>query len=212
MGEAAAVLDVQDRDDVPALTLGDEAELRAFFAMYVPPAPGAVSGFGAMCNRLANAKNPKTTELPSPNGPWTEMVECAHALSAAGDGEDAMIAHLDALRRMRHVRRALDAIERYEREVLAMHYGGDLDAAGPLGRLSAVATLTSAAISENRRRAARDRHETVEETLADVAVLAKRPGAQRVGARAILDAVRREASTLLDSARTSFARARRGEP
>ncbi len=213
MGEPAVVLAPEVAADITALTLGEEAELRAFFMLYVPPAPGSCSSFGAMCTRVANIQNRATTERPTPGAPWTEIVDCGRAAHAAGDSEDGMIAHVDALRRMQRVRAALGGLAPHEHSVLAAHYSGEHDATGPLGRLSAVAMLTSVAVAENRRRAVRDRHETVEETLASVAAAAKRSGgstAERARARAIVDTVRRGAAALLDSARTRYASARRG--
>jgi hypothetical protein len=205
MGEAAVALTPHVDATVTELTLGEEAELRAFFMLYLPPAPGSASSFGAMCARVANIRNPATNELPTPlvihcdgtatGAPWTEILDCSTLAHATTDGEDAMIAHVDALRRMHRV--------------LSARYAENVPA-GPLGAMTGVAALTSVIAVENRRRAAADRHETVEATVASlIAASDSTSKTDRARDRAMVNAARREASALLDSARASYAQARR---
>jgi hypothetical protein len=111
----------------------DEVDLRAFFTMGMPKAPGAETSFGAMCARLG-MRNPKTAERPTPfvvhrdgttsGAPWTELVECPPASKgSAFDPEDALVAYVDAKRRMSRVRAALALLSVRHVEVLAAHYG-----------------------------------------------------------------------------------------
>jgi hypothetical protein len=219
MGEAAVALTPHVDATVTELTLGEEAELRAFFMLYLPPAPGSASSFGAMCARVANIRNPATNELPTPlvihcdgtatGAPWTEILDCSTLAHATTDGEDAMIAHVDALRRMHRVRRALGQLTPHEQDVLSARYAENVPA-GPLGAMTGVAALTSVIAVENRRRAAADRHETVEATVASlIAASDSTSKTDRARDRAMVNAARREASALLDSARASYAQARR---
>jgi hypothetical protein len=199
------------------LTIGEEILLRAYFARYLPPAPGAGSSFGGMCSRLSNARNPATTERPTPfvvrsdgtaaGAVWTEILDCGRgSSSSASDGEDAMIAHIDALRCLGRVRRALATLSAGDQRVLDVHYASDRTT-GPLGRLAAVGALTSAARIENRRRAVDGRHELIQDTLDSLVKTAPGSAAGRAHTRALLAAVRAEATALLSAARTSYARA-----
>jgi hypothetical protein len=221
MGEAAVVLastgvSNTEHASLVELTLGEEIPLRAYFARYVPPAPGSGSSFGGMCARLSNARNPATKELPTPfvvdddgsasGAVWTEILDCGRDSSSAGDGEDAMIAHIDAIRCMARVRRTLSRLMANDQDVLDAHYASDRTA-GPLGRFAGVAALTIAARTENRERAARGQYESIHDTLDSLARTARASASERAHTRALLASVRSESHSLLNAARTRYARA-----
>jgi hypothetical protein len=188
------------------LSLADEIELRAYFMSYMPPAPGERSGFGAMCTRIANARNGRSSERPTPGTPWTEVLECRTPHGAvAFDGEDAMVAHLDARGRFRRVCEALSHISAHDQEVLGAYYGNEA-CEHALGQLAAVAALTETAKRRNRARAAREIHEPVEVTVRWLAA------ATSPEARGALTQIRCDAEALLCGARASYARARRCSP
>jgi signal transduction histidine kinase len=194
------------------LSLSDEIDLRSYFGAARPPMPGVASVFGAMCERLGNARNPKTTEQPTPSASWTEILDCPMSFDhgTTNATEDAMIAYIDGQRRVARVHRVVSRLEHRDRIVLEAHYGGDVSSSARRP-VSGVAALTETAEWENRARAARDLHESVEESLIALRAEARdrnRPRTQREGARARLQAIRREAGALLDGARASYARAR----
>ncbi len=187
------------------LSLRDEAELRAYFALELPPPPGARSSFGPMCERLENARNPKTTELPTAGAAWTEIIECRlrQASNAASDAEDAYIAYIDARRRVARVHAILSRMTECEGEVLRAQY---IDGAG------SAESLTPTAERENRERAAGERHETVDASIENLRYEAKdmrASKANRDAARAKLGAIRRDMTERLRQARVSYARVRR---
>lgn len=187
---------------LPKLSLSDEIELRAYFGSYVPRAPGERSSFGPMCARLGQARNPGSKERPTPDTPWTEILDCPRSYEGANfDGEDAMVMYLDARRRFRRVCEALSRLSARDQQVLDAYYGSE-----PfehwLGPLAAVAALTDTATKRNRARAARGMHEPVEVTVRWLAA------ATSPEARAAFKEIRGEAETLLREARTSYAHAR----
>lgn len=201
-----------DVESLGDLSLCDEVDLRAYFATDLPPAPGARSNFGAMCERIANARNPNTDEVPTPlvvhrdgtmsGAAWTEILDCPLGHGGAADAEDGFIAYVDARRRHVRVERALACVTKREQEILAAHYA--------TGRVMGVAALMELAVRENRDRAARGCHEPVRATLdslAKEAMDASRPNSSRETARTKLAAIRSEAAELLTGARASYARA-----
>lgn len=186
------------------LPFRDEAELRAYFALELPPPPGARSSFGPMCERLENARNPKTTELPTAGASWTEIIECRlrQASNAADDAEDAYIAYVDARRRVARVHAALSRLSEREEAVLRAFYARDVDAIAP---------LTPTAEKANRECAARGQHETVNASVGRLHREAKDMSASKASrddARATLSAIRREATAMLQQARASYIRCR----
>jgi hypothetical protein len=194
---SAAVVSVDGAAGGVVLSFRDEAELRAYFALELPPPPGARSPFGAMCDRLASGRNPKTKELPSAGASWTEIIECGWTKSSTHDGEDAFVAYVDERRFVKRVEARLARLTAHERDVLCAHYT-DRD----------VTALTPTAIRENRERAARGRHETVDETVASTRREVKNPRAPKVArdtARARASLLRREVAFELRSAREAYA-------
>lgn len=195
---AAAPLTPGDGEHHARLSVRDEIELRAYFSSHAPPAPGEQSGFGAMCRRLGNSRNPRSNERPAPGTPWTEIVECRRAYAGANfDGEDAMLAYLDARRRFRSVCEALSRLSVREQRVLDAYYGSE-PCEHPLGQLATVASLTDTANRRNRARAARGMHEPVEVTVRWLAA------ATAPEAREALAKVKLEARELLRLARSSY--------
>ncbi|MGH7297566.1 MAG: hypothetical protein ACRELB_21695 [Polyangiaceae bacterium] len=185
------------------LSARDEMDLRAYFSSYVPPPPGARSNFGSMCARLGNARNPASKEKPGSRTPWTQILDCSGSPAILNfDGEQAMIAYLDARRRFRRVCDALSRLDGVEREVLDAYHGGE-ESEHALGRLAGVATMTPTARQRNRSRAARGMHEPIEATVRWLAAATAPDGQQ-----AFKD-VREEAETLLASAHRQYALARR---
>ncbi len=186
------------------LSFRDEAELRAYFALELPPPPGTRSSFGPMCERLENARNPKTTELPSAGVPWTEIIECRlrQATNSMSDAEDAYIAYVDARRRVSRVHSVLSRLPEREEAVLRAFYTRDADAIAP---------LTPTAERANRECAARGQHETVDASVKRLHREAKDMRASKTSrddTRATLGAIRREATEMLREARVSYARVR----
>lgn len=200
---AAAPLPPGDGEHHARLSIRDEIELRAYFSSHVPLAPGDRSGFGAMCRRLGNSRNPRSNERPVPGTPWTEIVECRRTYASANfDGEDAMLAYLDARRRFRRVCEALSQLSSRDQQVLEAHYGSEPNADGVLGPLAAVACLTDTALRRNRARAVREMHEPIEVTVRWLAA------ATSPEARTAFKQVRAEAEVLLREARRRYAIAR----
>src|SRR5260221_14166197 len=137
------------------------AELWWYFAFNIPVPPGHASAFGPMCNRLERA-NPNTEERPTPfvvkpggiteGAAWTEIIACGHGGEEPNDGEDAMIAHLDAKRATATVAGYLAELPRRDYLVLEAYYGGwSIEPDKHLGHYRAVARLTKVAHHENRR-------------------------------------------------------------
>jgi hypothetical protein len=189
-----------------SLSPREEAELRAYFGCYRPGPPGERSNFGAMCTRLAAGRTPKSTERPTPGTPWTEIVECAGAHATANfDGEDAMVAYIDARLRFRRISTALSRLSARDQEVLGAYYGYS-PGEHPLGAHAEVACLTETACRRNRARAARGLHQPIEATVRWLAAATAPDG------RAERDQLQREATEMLVAATTSYARARRGSP
>jgi hypothetical protein len=179
----------------------DEADLRAYFGSYRPSAPGERSNLSALTMRLAGGRPAHSTERPTRDTPWTEIVDCAHEHGAVNfDGEDAMIAYLDARRRFRRVSRALARIPTGDQAVLDAYYGTE-SPEHVLGPLAGVAILTETALRRNRSRAARGMHEPIEATVRWLAA------ATAPENRATLDEVRREAAEMLATAKQRYARA-----
>lgn len=178
----------------------DEADLRIYFALELPPPPGTQSSFGPMCERVSNSRNPKTKELPSEGVPWTDIIECSWGRSSTHDGEDAFIAYVDARRFVKRVHIALSRLTEHEREVLRAHYT-ELD----------LAPLTPTAERENRERAATERHESVATSVTHLNREAKdmrASKASRDDTRAKLTAIRREVAEMLQEARAAYSRTR----
>jgi hypothetical protein len=179
-----------------------EAELRAYFGRYMPGAPGERSNLGAVCTRLARATPGRTAERPTPGTPWTELVECGSEHGAVNfDGEDAMVAYLDARGRFRLVSKTLALLSQRDQAVLDAYYGGE-PTEHTLGRLADVACLTQTAWARNRSRAARGMHEPIETTVRWLAAATAPDG------RAAYEEIRREATTMLAAARARYAEAR----
>jgi hypothetical protein len=177
----------------------DEAELWAYFGRFRPGVPGERSNFGAMCARLSSGVAPRTAERPTAGTPWTEIVECAGAHGAVNfDGEDAMVAYIDARWRLRRVSEALSLLSPRNREVLDAYYGSE-PTEHPLGELAQVARLTETARGRNRARAARGLHQPIEATVRWLAA-ATAPEGRAEGAQ-----VRREAEEMLTAAKGSYA-------
>ncbi len=199
---AAAPLPSSDEDHHARLSVRDEIELRAYFSSHAPLAPGDRSGFGAMCRRLGNSRNPRSNERPLPGTPWTEILDCRRSYAGSNfDGEDAMVAYLDARRRFRGVCEALSQLSMCDQRVLDAYYGSE-PSDHPLGQLAAVAKLTETAVKRNRARAARGMHEPVEVTVRWLAA------ATSPEARAALVQAKSEAGALLREARRSYGCAR----
>jgi hypothetical protein len=184
-------------------SLVDEIDLRAYFACSLPPPPGERSSFGPMCARIANSRNRRSPERPSPDAPWTEVIECrpAHG-TGAFEAEEAFVAYIDARRRFRRVRAALAKVAFDERATLEAYFAPEPLPDHPLGRLASVGPLTPTAQRRNRARAARGLHEPAGATIRWLAASTARE------ARATLDEIRREAAALLRRAKADFARAR----
>jgi hypothetical protein len=194
----------EQRDEGGAeLSARDEADLRAYFATYVPPPPGARSNFDSMCTRLGRARNPRSREKPAVGTPWTEILDCGASSSAVNfDGEVAMVAYLDARRRFRRVCETLARLTAAERDVLDAYYGSG-ESEHALGRLAGVATMTEAAQHRNRSRAARGMHEPIEATVRWLAA------ATAPEAREAFEVVRARAEGMLSEAKASYTGARR---
>jgi hypothetical protein len=187
----------------PSLSQTYEAELRAYFGRCMPGVPGERSNFAAIAARKAS-KTPKgTPERPTPGTPWTEILECAGTHGAANfDGEDAMIAYLDARGRFRKVSEALSRLSERDQTVLNAYYGAE-PTEHALGGLAEVACLTETAWARNRSRAARGMHEPIEATVRWLAA------ATAPDAREAFERVRLEATATLVTSKASYASARR---
>lgn len=184
------------------LSLSDEADLRAYFSRFRPSAPGDRSNFSAVAARMASKRPPDSPQRPKPGTPWTELVACAPARATVNfDGEEAMIAYVDARWRFRRVSEALSLTSVLDQEVLDAYYGRE-PTEHPLGQLAGVACLTPAAQRRNRARAARGVHESIEVTVRWLSA-AMSPDAHGDQAE-----VRLQAAALLEDARVSYATAR----
>jgi hypothetical protein len=191
--------------DGGVLSFEHEQELRRYFALDLPEPCGSSSTFGAMCDRVANSRNTKTSELPSPGASWTEILDChLQQMSVRPDrAEDVFIAYIDMRRSVARVHAALAKLSERDRDVLHARYADDdceLD------------WLTPTAERENRERAAGGRHESVAETVASVHRDAKDVRAAksvRDVARAKVTAMRRESAEVLRAARARYGHARR---
>jgi hypothetical protein len=189
--------------DSVRLSLSQEAELRAYFGRYMPPVPGEQSNFGTMCARMASSRPGSSAERPTPGTPWTELIECGSEYGAVNfDGEDAMVAYLDARRRFRLVSAALAQLSDRDQAVLDAYYGAETTEHS-LGRLADVACLTETAWARNRARAARGMHEPIEATVRWLAA------ATAPDASAAYEQLRQEASAMLAAARATYVTARR---
>ena len=198
---SAEVIPLGER--TPRFPVHYEIELRTYFSLYLPCAPGDQSGFGAMCRRLGNSRNPRSNERPTPGTPWTEVVDYHRMyVGASFDGEDAMLTYLDARRRFRRVCEALSRLSERDQAVLNAYCGAE-PTKHPLERLTDVACLTHTAWARNRSRAARDMHEPIEVTVRWLAA------ATAPDARVALEDVKREATEMVAAAKTNYARARR---
>lgn len=184
------------------LSPSDEALLRAYFGCYRPGAPGERSNFGTMCTRLAAGCPPRSAERPTPGTPWTEILDCGHEHGAVNfDGEDAMVAYLDARGRFRRVCEALSRLSTHDQAVLDAYYGSE-PAEHALERLAGVATLTETARRRNRSRAARGMHEPIDATVRWLAAATSPDG------RAALDEMQREAAQMVSTVKQRYASAR----
>jgi hypothetical protein len=184
------------------LSLSDEADLRAYFSRFRPCAPGDRSNFGAVAARMASKRPPDSSQRPTPGTPWTELVECASARATVNfDGEEAMVAYLDARWRFRRVSRALSRLSQRDQEILDAYYGSE-PTEHPLGQLAAVACLTDTAQHRNRARATRGIHEPIEATVRWLAAATSPDGL------AASVAIRAAAAEMLRAARMRYARAR----
>jgi hypothetical protein len=189
-------------EPVALFSLADEIDLRAYFTCSLPPAPGDCSSFGAMCSRIANSRNRRSTERPSPDAPWTELIGCHPAPGGnAFAAEEAFVTYIDVRRRFRHVRASLAQLARDEHAALEAYFAPEPVPDHPLGRLAGVGPLTPTAQKRNRARAARSIHEPAGATIKWLAASPNRE------ARAALDDIRREAAALLRHAKASYVRA-----
>ena len=183
-------------------SLADEIHLRAYFACDLPPPPGERSNFGSMCARAA-LRNRRSQERPSPEAPWTEILECpGTSTTSALEAEEAFVAYIDARRRFRRVRAALAQLAFDEHAALEAYFAPEPLPDHPLGRLASVGPLTPTAQRRNRARAARGLHEPAGATIRWLAASTARE------ARTALDEIRREAAALFAGRRRSYARAR----
>jgi hypothetical protein len=197
----AEVIPISER--TPRFSVHYEIELRTYFSLYLPSAPGDQSGFGAMCRRLGNSRSPRSNERPTPGTPWTEIVDCPRTyVGASFDGEEAMLTYLDARRRFRRVCEALSRLSERDQAALNAYYGAE-PTEHPLERLADVACLTQTAWARNRSRAARGVHEPIEATVRWLAA------ATAPDARAAFEDVNREATAMVATAKANYARARR---
>jgi hypothetical protein len=202
MKAAASEREVQG-EVVVLFSLADEIDLRAYFACTPPLAPGDRSSFGAMCARIANSRNRRSLERPSPDAPWTELLEC-HP-TRGGDAfaaEDAFVAYIDARRRFGRIRATLAHLSFGEYAALEAYFGPEPLPDHPLGKLAGLGQFTATAQRKNRARAVRGFHEPAGATIRWLAATPTRE------ARAALDDIRREAAELLRHAKASFALAR----
>ncbi len=215
MGEAAVVLTSPPRD-IPALTPAEEADLRWYFGLDLPAAPGTGSSFGAMCDRLQRA-HAKTTERPSDDVSWTEIVFCGRGHgSVVGDAiEDAMHAHIDGRRRATKLRAVLERLSALDCAVLEARYHGGAHnetLVRMFAELAGVVLVTEAIHVENVRRAANDQHETADRTVAGMLTASKDRAASkddRVAARRWIERARSEAHDLVAHAIAAFVQAKR---
>jgi hypothetical protein len=184
------------------ISLSDEADLRIYFSRFRPSAPGDRSNFGAVAARMMWKRPPDSPQRPTPGTPWTELVECASARAVVNfDGEEAMLAHLDARWRFRRVSEALSRLSVRDQEVLDAYYSGE-PTEHALGQLSTVACLTQTAQRRNRARAARGLHEPTEATVRWLAAATSPEG------RAASKEINAEACAMLSAARGHYAHAR----
>ena len=147
-----------------------------------------------MCERLENACNPKTTELPTAGAAWTEIIECR--LRQASDAEEAYIAYVDARCRVARVHAMLSRLLERDVAVLRAHYTE-----------RGVATVTPTAERENRERVSRDEHETAVASLENL-----RGEAKDVRAVASVQCGRDDGRFELDQERRRSLRIRRASP
>jgi hypothetical protein len=168
------------------LSLADEIELRAYFISYADRECEE-----RPLKRAADAWDP-----------WTEVLECRSPHGAVAlDGENAMVAHLDARRRFRRMCATLSRLSANDREVLDA-YSRNKPCEHALGQLAAVAKLTETATRRNRARAARGIHEPIEVTVRRLAA------ATTAHLRAAHTAMKSEAATLLRRTRRAYASTR----
>jgi hypothetical protein len=198
------------------ITVFEEAELEWYFGLDLPGTPGEASTFGAMCSRL-QMQNYATSERPSEGAPWTEIIACKKgSMSCVNDVEDQMAAFLDARRRAKTIREALKTLTAAQYGALQSRYGGtvhDERLISWFGDLAGVALVTKAAEALRRERATMCAHASTADTLAGMTIALKSKRtvkAERAILRRQLEAVRREASAIIDSGRAAYARARRG--
>jgi hypothetical protein len=119
-------MQVDARATVDRLSLSEEAQLRTYFGRYLPGLPGERSNFGVMIARKASETPRHTAERPTPGTPWTEIVECYGTRGPVNfDGEEGMVAYLDARRRFRKVSEALSRLSDRDQAVLDAYYGGE---------------------------------------------------------------------------------------
>jgi hypothetical protein len=204
------------RESVSATELGpvDEMDLLWYYGLELPPVPGLGSTFTAMCARL-QARNPRTKELPSDDTPWTEVLKCKVAeASSALDGEDQMIAYIDAQRRAGRVRSVLRQLGAEEWAVLEARFARDTVEArlrAQFGDLAGVALLTATATEQMAKRARADKHDSVTGTLVDLVARAKAHdvrGETRREVRKVLDRILAEADTMTANAIQAYVSAR----
>jgi hypothetical protein len=187
---------------IALFSLADEIDLRTYFACNLPMAPGERSTFGPMCARIAS-RNRRSAERPSPDAPWTEILECHPTRStSAFDAEEAFVTYVDARRRFRSVRAALEGLAFDEFAALEAYFGPEPLPDHPLGKLAGLGPFTPTALRKNRVRAGRGFHEPPGATIRWLAATPTRE------ARAALDEIRREAAALLRRAKSSYARVR----
>jgi hypothetical protein len=183
----------------PSLLQAYEAELRAYFGRYMPGVPGERSNFAAIAARKASETPKGTPERPTPGTPWTEILKCAGTHGAVNfDGEDAMIAYLDARGRFWKVSEALSRLSERDQTVLDAYYGA-APTEHALAGLADVACLTETAWARNRARAGRGMHEPIEATVRWLAA------ATAPDAREAFERVQAEATATLSRARANYA-------
>jgi hypothetical protein len=192
-----------------------EGELYWFFAMYRCAVPGTKSVFGAMLRRDSEKKR-RTTERPSPEAQWTQLVKCGRQMDTyvSNPMEDEMIAYLDDQRRASRVRAALARLTPVACAVLEARYG--FDPVDPRLRMrfreyAPIVALTDCILAENRHRTEAGEREPMDTTIGrlfDTAVSKKGGRTGREAAQRTLALARRQAMTMLVSASADYAAAR----
>ena len=192
-------------------TVHDAADLEFYFKARLPPAHGASSLFGAMCQRVGEATNPSTKEIP--DGPECEWVQCSGTAHAGkiDSIEEGMIRYLEAHNRVKRAHGVLRVMASAQVDVLEARYAKaaptteHLAARDAFGSLWEVAQFTESAAKlraesgekdyRNRRLQVRLRTQTAEEQEADTRGSRRYAITAAVGARKSKDAVEANAAS-----------------